>query len=114
MRYCPLAEFVIALGDLGLDLFNTGQRTLAVVAVEPLPESRRQVESVVAVLRFDKDIAVDDVHQAISNRSANLPMTFGSRVPMRRNASPHVVRPSRVAEINADVKRSPIRRRAAL
>lgn len=112
MRYCPFAELVIAHGDLGLNLFDTGQHPLAVVTVEPLPESRCQVEGIVAVLRFDEDIAVDDVHQAISNRSAKLRMTSGLRVPMRRNASPYVVLPSRVAEINADVKRSPIRRMA--
>lgn len=110
MLLYPFAEFVVPLDDLGLDLLNTRQCAFMVMQIEPLLESRCQVESVVAVLRFDEDIAVDDVHQTISNPSAKLRMTSGLRVPMRRNASPYVVLPSRVAEISADVKRSPIRR----
>ena len=112
MLLCPFAELVIPLDDRGLDLLNTRQRAFMVMQVEPLSESRCQVEGIVAVLRFDEDIAVDDVHQAISNRSAKLRMTSGLRVPMRRNASPYVVLPSRVAAISANVKRPPIRRMA--
>ena len=112
MLLCSFAELVTPLDDLGLDFLNTRQRAFMVMQVEPLPESRCQVEGIVAVLRFDEDIAVDDVHQAISKRSAKLRMMSGLRVPMRRNASPYVVLPSRVAEINVDVKRSPIRRMA--
>lgn len=75
MLLCPFAELVIPPDDLGLDLLNTRQRAFMVMQVELLPESRRQVESVVAVLRFDEDIGVDDVHQAFSNCSAKLRMT---------------------------------------
>lgn len=46
MLLCPFAELVIPPDDLGLDLLNTRQRAFMVMQVEPLPESRRQVESV--------------------------------------------------------------------
>ena len=70
MSPCPLSEFVIASEKFVSDRFNTSRKPIVVRAVKPRPESRRDVERVVAVLRFDEHIGVEQIHHATPSSAA--------------------------------------------
>lgn len=67
----PLGEFVVSTAELFTDCFDAEYRALHVRVVEPRPEARCDVEGVIAVLRLDEDVGVDEVHHTAPTFSAS-------------------------------------------
>src|SRR5699024_12114127 len=67
----PVAEFVRSSEEFLLHRIGRAGQGVRVYVIRPVPEAGRDVEGVAAILRFDQNVGVDEVHQATPSCSAS-------------------------------------------